>query len=214
MPGGSTDPGSPLALNAGGENNRPSTGNPVDAAPSQPTLSAAAARTVLQREHGIAWQTYETPNFRVFHQNARLAEAAANAAESVRADQARRWSSPTADRPWTPRCDLYLYPTGKVFAKETDQPESSPGFSTMMCNGNRVVARRMNLRADHPLLVTAILPHEVTHVVLADLFTTQQIPRWADEGLAVLAEPIPSRRFGPPSCKNRWRTAGYSTCAS
>ena len=59
----------------------------------------------------------------------------------------------------------------------------------MMCNGNRVVARRMNLRADHPLLVTAILPHEVTHVVLADLFTTQQIPRWADEGLAVLAEP-------------------------
>jgi Peptidase MA superfamily len=58
-----------------------------------------------------------------------------------------------------------------------------------MCNGNRVVARRMNLRADHPLLVTAILPHEVTHVVLADLFTEQQIPRWADEGLAVLAEP-------------------------
>jgi hypothetical protein len=26
-------------------------------------------------------------------------------------------------------------------------------------------------------------------VVLADLFTGQQIPRWADEGLAVLAEP-------------------------
>ncbi len=37
--------------------------------------------------------------------------------------------------------------------------------------------------------MTAILPHEVTHVVLADLFTTQQIPRWADEGIAVLAEP-------------------------
>jgi hypothetical protein len=33
------------------------------------------------------------------------------------------------------------------------------------------------------------LPHEVTHVVLADLFTVQQIPRWADEGIAVLAEP-------------------------
>ena len=88
-----------------------------------------------------------------------------------------------------PACDLYLYPSGKVFARETNQPENSPGFSTMMCNGNRVVARRMNLRADHPLLVTAILPHEVTHVVLADLFTTQQIPRWADEGIAVLAEP-------------------------
>ena len=45
------------------------------------------------------------------------------------------------------------------------------------------------MRADHPQVLTAILPHEVTHVVLADLFTTQQIPRWADEGIAVLAEP-------------------------
>ena len=137
----------------------------------------------------MAWQIHETPNFRVFHQDARLAEAAGQAAESVRAAQAKRWASPAALRPWTPPCDLYLYPSGKVFARETNQPESSPGFSTMMCNGNRVVARRMNLRADHPLLVTAILPHEVTHVVLADLFTTQQIPRWADEGIAVLAEP-------------------------
>jgi hypothetical protein len=29
----------------------------------------------------------------------------------------------------------------------------------------------------------------VTHVVLADVFNEQQIPRWADEGMAVLAEP-------------------------
>ena len=94
-----------------------------------------------------------------------------NAAESVRAAQAKRWASPAARATVDAPCDLYLYPSGKVFARETKQPENSPGFSTMMCNGNRVVARRMNLRADHPLLVTAILPHEVTHVVLADLFT-------------------------------------------
>jgi hypothetical protein len=56
-------------------------------------------------------------------------------------------------------------------------------------NGGRIVARRINLRADHPNLIRAILPHEITHVVLADLFATQQIPRWADEGMAVLAEP-------------------------
>src|SRR5262249_50675662 len=42
---------------------------------------------------------------------------------------------------------------------------------------------------DPPTLVKAILPHEVPHVVLADLFPQQQIPRWADEGMAVLAEP-------------------------
>ena len=52
-----------------------------------------------------------------------------------------------------------------------------------------VTTRKVLLRADHPQLVEAILPHEVTHVVVADLFTAQQIPRWADEGIAVLAEP-------------------------
>ena len=91
---------------------------------------------------------------------------------------------------WSPKCDIYLYPTPRDFAQMTGQPETSPGFSTMGINGNRIIARRVNLRADHPQLLTAILPHEVTHVVLADLFTEKQIPRWADEGMAVLAEPV------------------------
>jgi hypothetical protein len=90
---------------------------------------------------------------------------------------------------WSPRCDIYLYSSATLFAQMTGQPEDSPGFSTMGLSGNRIIARRVNLRADHPNLVTAVLPHEVTHVVLADLFPTQQIPRWADEGMAVLAEP-------------------------
>ena len=71
----------------------------------------------------------------------------------------------------------------------TGQPETSPGFSTMGVSGGQIVTRRVNLRADHPQMLAAILPHEVTHVVLADVFTEQQIPRWADEGMAVLAEP-------------------------
>jgi hypothetical protein len=53
----------------------------------------------------------------------------------------------------------------------------------------RVIARRVNLRADHPRMLDAILPHELTHVVMADVFPHEQIPRWADEGIAVMAEP-------------------------
>src|SRR5258708_20042258 len=33
------------------------------------------------------------------------------------------------------------------------------------------------------------LPHETTHVVLAGKFGDKPLPRWADEGLAVMAEP-------------------------
>ena len=52
----------------------------------------------------------------------------------------------------------------------------------------------MNLRADNPLFLNTTLPHEVTHIVLADVFIAQQIPRWADEGIAVLAEPLTEQR--------------------
>jgi hypothetical protein len=138
----------------------------------------------------VAWHVRETTNFRVHHTDAVLAEKAALAAESVRTQQARRWGSSATRTAWTPRCDIYLYPTPRDFARETGQPETSPGFSTMGINANRVTARRVNLRADHPQVLSAILPHEVTHVVLADLFKQQQIPRWADEGMAVLAEPL------------------------
>ena len=70
-----------------------------------------------------------------------------------------------------PRANSTSTPRAKSSPAKPSSPKNSPGFSTMMCNGNRVVARRVNLRADHPQLLTAILPHEVTHVVLADLFT-------------------------------------------
>ncbi len=138
---------------------------------------------------GSNWQIHETANFRIFHRDARLAESAGNTAEAVRAAQAKRLGSHAAAKPWAPACEIYLYPDGKALAAATQQPENSPGFSTMSSNGAQVVARRVNLRADHPQLLAAILPHEVTHVVLADIFTVKQIPRWADEGLAVLAEP-------------------------
>jgi hypothetical protein len=136
-----------------------------------------------------AWMVLETANFRILAADGALAEKAAPIAESVREDARRRWMALPSREPWTPRCDIYLYPNARVFKASTGQPEESPGFSTMGMNGGRIVARRVNLRADHPTLLTAIMPHEITHVVLADLFPYQQIPRWADEGMAVLSEP-------------------------
>src|SRR5579864_4815226 len=139
------------------------------------------------------WQTLMTPNFRILHADPALAERVARLAESTRQDQARRWGSSAARGTWSPRCDIYLYSTAAVFSRMTGQPENSPGFSTMGMMDGRIVARRLNLRADHPNLLNAIVPHEVTHVVLADLFPAQQIPRWADEGMAVLSEPVPEQ---------------------
>jgi hypothetical protein len=135
------------------------------------------------------WKVWDTPSFRILHADEALAVHVARIAERARAEQMRRWAGSSPAAAWTPRCDIYLYPTAAIFRQATGQPESSPGFSTMGLTGGHVTARRVNLRADHTNLLKTILPHEVTHVVLADLFCTQQIPRWADEGMAVLSEP-------------------------
>jgi hypothetical protein len=152
--------------------------------PAQPPVAASSPTSPDGR-----WLVQETPNFRIFHHSPELAAQAARAAESVRFTQGKRWTSPALSRSWNPKCEVYLYPEAKAFSKMTGQPESSPGFTTMAANGGRIISRRVNLRADHPQVLSAILPHEITHVVLADLFPEQPIPRWADEGMAVLAEP-------------------------
>jgi hypothetical protein len=159
---------------------------------SSPAPSSALRAPSPQGGEGdasLAWQVHETANFRIHHCDPALAERAGAVAESARTAQAQRWGSTARSTAWSPRCELYLYPTAKQYAEATGQPERSPGISTMSTNEVRVLSRRMSLRADNPLLLTATLPHEVTHIVLADLFVARQIPRWADEGLAVLAEP-------------------------
>ncbi|MBV8269333.1 MAG: hypothetical protein JO252_23670 [Planctomycetaceae bacterium] len=164
------------------------------AAPKAPT--PATAREAQRAPATVGnWLVRETTNFRIFHTDAALAERVALEAESARQEQVKRWMGPSARGPWSPRCDIYLYPSAPVFHRMTGQPEDSPGFSTMGLNAGRVIARRINLRVDHPNLIKAVLPHEITHVLLADLFPDRQIPRWADEGIAVLSEPSSEQRL-------------------
>jgi hypothetical protein len=187
--GASPDEESPAAAN-----DRPSAVAPprrITAPPAPPPAPLTAAEKIGQPGAPInSWHVWDTPNFRILHANDALAEKVARVCETTRSAQMKHWLGRVPAGSWTPRCDVYLYPTPEQFHKMTDQPEDSPGFSTMGTNGGRVVARRMNLRADHPKLLSAILPHEITHVLLADLFPDEQIPRWADEGMAVLSEPV------------------------
>jgi hypothetical protein len=183
-------PADPRARRAGGEEPLrlpSSSGDEGRADAPTPSQDPSAGR--ISTASAPEWQVHETASFRIFHTDPALAEQAAEAAEAVRARQGTRWGSRAVHSTWSPRCDIYLYPTARDFARMTGQPETSPGFSTMGVSGGQIVARRVNLRADHPQVLSAILPHEVTHVVLADVFNEQQIPRWADEGMAVLAEP-------------------------
>jgi hypothetical protein len=164
-----------------------------------------------------AWKVLETKNFRIFHADSALADRFARRAEQAREELFRYWTGSASSSQWSPRCDVYLYPDASIYSRMTGQPADTPGFSTMGLSGGKVVARRINLRADAKDLVEAVTPHEVSHVVLADLFPTQQIPRWADEGMAVLSEPIEAQAArladleGPLSSGRVFRTGAMLT---
>ncbi len=150
----------------------------------------AAAVTVRHLDRQAdGWAVAETPNFRVLHNQSRdLAERAAQIAEATRSAMTRKWFGEDGEA-WAPRCDLFLHATAQDYSRATGVPANSPGHSTIRSDAGRVVARRMDLRCDDPNLLGAVLPHETTHVVLAGRFGEFPVPRWADEGVAVLSEP-------------------------
>jgi tetratricopeptide (TPR) repeat protein len=135
------------------------------------------------------WQVAETANFRILHNQSReTAEEVARVAERTRAEMQKKWFGESGET-WRPLCEIHLYATAQEYAKLTRESATSPGHSTIRCEGTRVTSRQIHLHCDDPNLLAAVLPHEATHVVLAGQFGDKPLPRWADEGMAVLTEP-------------------------
>ncbi len=148
---------------------------------------------VTHDEDVDGWRVAETIHFRLYHQHLRtLAEAVLRAAERTRASQQRKWfGGDAAD--WDSKCRICLYPNGPAYSQATGAPTTLAGGHTdITLDEGRVLGRTIHLHGDRDALLRGVLPHEVTHAVLAGHFGGERVPRWADEGMAILAE-TPSR---------------------
>ncbi|HWA97359.1 MAG TPA: hypothetical protein VG713_02660 [Pirellulales bacterium] len=87
-----------------------------------------------------------------------------------------------------------MHPTAQSYLREVGAGQQTAGSSYIELAGNSVYSRRIDLRADHPAGYRDALAHEMTHVVVAERFAERQIPRWADEGVAVLADSASKQR--------------------
>lgn len=161
----------------------------------RPQMVAAEAAPAIDVQHlgrnPEGWSVTETSHFLIFHNQPREAvERIARIAENTRVEMSRKWFGSDGES-WTPKCELILHPTAADYTRSTGVPNTSPGHTRIESDpsGQRVVGRRMDLRCDNPAMVDAVLPHETTHVVLAGQFGRHPVPRWADEGIAVLSEP-------------------------
>ena len=149
--------------------------------------TAVAVRPLARRVDG--WSVAETANFRIWHnQEPGLVWTVAQAAEKNRASTSQKWFG-AAGEEWRPRCDLYLHATGAAYSRATGVPSGAPGHSTTRCAGSRVLSRRIDLHCDEGDFLLTVLAHEVTHVVMPGRFGDRTVPPWANEGMAVLAEP-------------------------
>ncbi len=161
---------------------------PGTGAPATPPVEEAVIEVKHTPRQGDRWAMAETKHFRILHlQSAEVAEKAARLAESARLASAKKWFG-EALPPWETRCDIYLFNTAEDYSRATSQSPQCPGHSTMPMEGARVLERRIDLHCDDPNYSVGVLPHEVTHVTLAGRFPAA-LPRWADEGMAVLSEP-------------------------
>ncbi len=124
--------------------------------------------------------SYDTANFSTEAPTAELAKKFGDMAEFYRKEKALEWTGREMP-PWPRRCPLQVQIT-----------QGSAGGATTFTFGQEggkpvVTSIKMEIRGDAKQLLNSVLPHEVTHTVLANYFG-RPVPRWADEGGSVLSE--------------------------
>jgi hypothetical protein len=113
--------------------------------------------------------------------------------EALRRSLSEKWVGAAVDD-WPGRCYVVLHPTATTYVQAAGRgSEHTAGCSTVKELNGRVLSRRIDLRLDRPDPLARALPHELTHVVLADVVAHHKLPRWADEGMAMLADPQDKR---------------------
>ena len=132
----------------------------------------------------------KTDNFTVDAPTAELAKRFGEEAERQRREKAIEWLG--AEMPeWPQRCPL----------KVTVSPGHTGGATTFTFGErNGVRSQEMKIFGDLKQLTTSVLPHEIMHTVLAHHFG-RPLPRWADEGISLLAESSEEQKAHDLRCR-------------
>lgn len=119
---------------------------------------------------------FATQNFLVEAPTPQIAQQIGQAAEHYRKEKAILWLGREMP-PWPERCPLRVQVT----------MSGAGGATSFAYDRGRVLGQHMNIEGSLDRLLASVLPHEVTHTVFAHYFRCP-VPRWSDEGGAVLSE--------------------------
>jgi hypothetical protein len=142
--------------------------------------------------------SYPTPNFLVEAQTPEIAQQVGQYAEHYRREKALLWLGQEMPQ-WPQRCPL----------KVTISMRGSGGATSFAFDNGRILGMDMKIEGTLERLLNSVLPHEVTHTVFAHSFRCP-VPRWADEGGAVLSEDDIERNRHDQLVRQILRTPGRS----
>ena len=126
---------------------------------------------------------YQTPNFIIRNApNSGLAKQFGDTAEQLRKEMAILWLGHELPN-WFAPCPVVVK-VGNY---------SAGGETSMQFKYGEVFDWDMRIQGSAEAILTAVLPHEITHTILASHFR-QPSPRWFDEGAATLVENEKERR--------------------
>jgi hypothetical protein len=140
-------------------------------------LALVIVTSVVCATVGLAVEKATSENFEVVAPTRQLADTFAKAAEQYRKEKALEWLGEEMPR-WKERCPLVV----------EVNPSRTGGATTFTFSPRGGVTQQdMKIFGKVDQLLESVLPHEVTHTVLAYHFGVP-VPRWADEGGSVLSE--------------------------
>jgi hypothetical protein len=191
-------------------------------ASSEPDASSRPERKPLEfRAYATGgWQIRESAGFRVCSRGALPNDQVlATALEVLRTDLSRKWLGDVPLPLWRPKCEIILHTSQKAYLRAVPGGTQTIGSSLIESEHGRIVTRRIDVRGDQPGWLNAAVAHELTHVILADVFANGEVPRWADEGMAVLADTPEKQRLHLRDLRdarqqgNHWRMVELFTLA-
>ncbi|HWL08049.1 MAG TPA: hypothetical protein VNQ76_06585 [Planctomicrobium sp.] len=155
------------------------------------TNQGLAAPRVTTTHRGDWWIT-ESQNFNLWTKSSsEETTEIIHHCERLRHELQEKWIDPNSPshEPWTLPCVVVIHSSVHEYARAVPpHAANSSGCTTVTVDAGRVIFRRIDLRTDSLAWRENALPHELTHVVLADRFPEGNLPPWLNEGLATLAE--------------------------
>ncbi len=120
---------------------------------------------------------FRTANFTIETRDPTLARQFGQTAEKFRKEVAVRWLGKAMPN-WSQPCTMTVHVGPRLGAG---------GATSFVFDRGEVFGWRMTIQGSRERILDSVLPHEITHMVLASHFRCP-LPRWADEGMASRAE--------------------------